>query len=80
MSVPIKAPQTIQLPDVPPAVKVFASFTLRPESQLTASSKPTVRIIPIMCTVVSIVCPVSKTVAKVRFFYDMMEKEIRQIV
>ena len=47
--VPNKAPQTIQLPLVPPVVKLRASLTLRPDHQLMASSRATVRTTPTRC-------------------------------
>ena len=53
--VPRMAPQTIQLPALPPVAKLWASFTLRPERILTASSRPTVRRMPMMCVAVSVI-------------------------
>ena len=70
-SVPRMAPQTIQEPERPPVVKLFASFTLRPERMLTASKRPTVRRMPMICTGVSIGCRQKKTAAKILFFYDI---------
>ena len=70
-SVPSMAPQTIHEPERPPVVKLFASFTLRPERTLTTSNKPTVRRMPMICIGVNMRGKLEKTAAKVHFFYDM---------
>ena len=49
--VPRMAPHTIQLPALPPVVKLRASLTLCPERILTASSRLTVSRMPMICTV-----------------------------
>ena len=55
MRVPINAPQTIQLPDLPPVVKDLASFTFLPERKLAARMSPMVSRMPMIWRGVSIV-------------------------
>ena len=60
-SVPSSAPHTIQLPLVPPVVKLRASLMWRPDNQLTASNRPTVTMTPMRWTIDTI-CDVKLTV------------------